>query len=102
MDEDLLWKRVLKRVKNEVNSLLYTTWFEPTKLKKNGNKLFILVPTEIHKKHLYEYYYDMIINCLSMEIDNVDEVSFTLEDEFVDDKEDIEYVAKHARNHVIN
>ena len=99
MNEDLLWKRVLKRVKNEINSLVYATWFEPTKLKINDDgKVVILVPTKIHKKHLSENYYDMIIDCLLTETNEVDEISFALEDEFVTDKEETEYVARHVKN----
>ena len=95
MNEDLLWEKVLKRVKNEVNSLIYTTWFELTKLRiVDDKKAVIIVPTEIQKKHLSECFYDMIIDYLLNETDKIDEVSFALESEFVDDKE--EYVARHA------
>ena len=95
MNEDLVWEKVLKMVKEEVNSLVYATWFEPTKLMiVDDNKAIILVPSKIHKKHLFENYYGMIIDYLSNETDEIDEVLFTLESEYIEDKE--EYVARHA------
>lgn len=96
MEEDLLWEKVLKRIKKNINMIQYTTWFEPTELRKiNDNKLVIIVPTEIHKKHLFNNYYDMIINNLLKETKDIDEVSFTLEEE-LDNIEDIGYVARHG------
>ena len=96
MNEDLLWEKVLKRVKEEVSSLVYITWFEPTKLKiLDDGKAVIIVPLEIQKKHLSERYYEMIIDYLTMETDKINEVSFLVEDELTDE-EDIGYVARHA------
>ena len=92
MNDDLLWEKVLKRIKEEVNSLLYTTWFESTKLKRvDGNKFVILVPTEIHRKHLFDKYYELILAKLLKETKEVEEVSFALEDEFKEDNEDVGY-----------
>ena len=99
MNEDLLWEKVLKRIENEVTSLVYVTWFKPTRLRKIDNgKVVILVPLEIHKKHLSERYYNMIVDCLSKETDDVNEVLIELEEEFADDEEDLEYAPRHARN----
>ena len=97
MKDDLLWEKVLKRIKNEVNSLVYATWFEKTKLKIiDGNKAIIYVPTEIHQRRLLDHYYDVILNNLLKEIDEVEKVSFALEDKLDEEKEDSEYVARHA------
>lgn len=94
MKEDLLWKEVLKRIREEVNSLIYATWFEPTKLKKSGsNEYIILVPTEVHKRHLEEVYYDLIIDNLLKEIDEVEKISFALEETI---EEDLNYIPKHG------
>ena len=96
MDEHLLWEKVLKRVKEEVYSLVYITWFEPTKLRiVDDKKAIILVPSKIHKKHLFDNYYGMIIDYLLNETNEIDEVLFTIEsEEYIEDKE--EYVARHA------
>lgn len=97
MKDELLWEKVLKRIKEEVNSLVYASWFEPTKLRiVDDNKFVILVPTEIHKKHLFDKYYELIIAKLLKETKEVEEVSFALEDEFKEDNKDVEYVARHA------
>ena len=97
MKDDLLWEKVLKRIKEEVSSLLYTSWFEATKLKIiDGNKFVILVPTEVHKQHLFDKYYELILAKLLKETKEVEEVSFALEDDFKEDDEDVEYVARHA------
>ena len=93
MEDNLLWEKVLKRIKEEVNSLVYATWFEPIKLKKiEGNKFVILVPTEIHKKHLFDNYYELILANLLKETNELEDISFALED----DNEDPFYVARHA------
>ena len=97
MKEDLLWEKVLKSVKEEVNSLDYATWFKPTKLRiVDDEKAIILVPSKIHKKHLFDNYYGMIIDYLLNETNEIDEVLFTLEsEEYIEDKED--YVPRHAK-----
>ena len=97
MKEELLWEKVLKRIKEEVNSLVYASWFEPTKLRiVDDNKYVIIVPLEIQKKHLQDRYYDFILNNLLKETKKVDELSFILEKEFEDDEEDLDYVPKHG------
>ena len=95
MKEDLLWEKVLKRISEDVNSLVYATWFMPTKLKKDNNKFIIYVPIELHKKHLSDHYYDVITNNLLKEIDEVVEVTFVLDKELQDD-EDLYYIPKHG------
>ena len=94
MKEDLLWEKVLKRIKEEVNSLTYTTWFEPTKLRiVNDNKYVIIVPLEIQKRHLQEKYQDFILVNLLKETREVEELSFALDDEL---EEDLDYVPRHG------
>ena len=95
MKEDLLWEKVLKRIKEEVNSLVYVTWFEPTKLKiVNDNKYVITVPLEIHKRHLQEKYHDFILANILQETKELEELSFAIDDEL---EEDLDYVPRHAK-----
>jgi len=91
MKEELLWEKVLKRIKDEVNSLVYASWFEPTKLRiVDDNKYVIIVPLEIQKRHLQEKYHDFILANILKETNELDELSFVLE-------EDLDYVPRHAK-----
>ena len=95
MKEDLLWEKVLKRIKEEVNSLVYATWFELTKLKiVDDNKYVITVPLEIQKRHLKEKYHDFILANILQETKEVEELSFAIDDEL---EEDLDYVPRHAK-----
>lgn len=85
MNYDLLWSKVLENIKTSVTSLIYITWFENTKLYKiEGNEATIIVPMEIHRKHLNDKYLKDIINALYAETNQVYEINFILEDELVE------------------
>lgn len=63
MNNSQLWNLFLEKVKNEVSSATYDTWFSNTKiLQINDNVVSLLVPYHIHKKMLSENYNDMIEN----------------------------------------
>ncbi len=111
MNYDLLWSKVLENIKVSVTSLVYATWFEETKLQKiENNEAIIIVPMEIHRKHLNDKYLKDIINALYNETNQVYEIKFVLKDELVenennstnivdnkeDEKEKIEY--HHSSN----
>ena len=94
MKDELLWKKVLKRIKEEVNSLVYATWFEPTKLKiVDDNKYVIIVPLEIHKRHLQDKYFDFILANILKETKELEELSFAIDDEL---EEDLDYIPRHG------
>ena len=62
MNVDVLWQNFLNQIKDELSSLAYTTWFVDTKLYKLENgKATIIVPMQIHKKHMEDNYLDQII-----------------------------------------
>ncbi len=87
MNYDLLWSKVLSNIKLEVTSVVYKTWFESTKLYKIENNIAtIIVPLDIHRKHLNEKYLDKIIGGLANETKTMYDVNFILEDE-VENKE---------------
>ena len=45
MDKDLLWSNILDKIKTELNSLAYQTWFSETELYKiDGGVAKIIVP----------------------------------------------------------
>ena len=78
MNVDILWNNILSKIKEELTTLAFDTWFKDTKLYelKNG-KAIIIVPMQIHKKHLADKYIDIIR-------DNINEVTGTnFEFEFV-------------------
>lgn len=90
MNYDLLWSKVLDNIKPKVTSLVYITWFENTKLYKiENNEATIIVPMEIHRKHLSEKYLNEIINSLFKETNQMYEIIFILEDEITNNDEKI-------------
>jgi len=57
MNLDVLWDNFLVKIKDHVSSLSYETWFHETKLVSlRDNTAFVIVPMELHKKHLIENY----------------------------------------------
>ena len=82
MNTDILWSKILEKLKTELNSLTYTTWFEETELYKlEDNKAYIIVPMPIHKKHLNEKYSELIISKLYDETNITYELNFLLKEE---------------------
>ena len=63
MDTYLLWSQILEKIKSEINSLAFQTWFEETELYdlKNGVAR-IIVPFPMHKKHILIHYNDSLKN----------------------------------------
>ena len=88
MDLDVLWNRILSEIKNELNSLSYSTWFEDTKLDRiENNKVFIIVSMPIQMNHLKDTYSDLIKK-IFRSIDGKDyELEFLLEDEEIEKEE---------------
>ena len=67
MNVDVLWTNFLTQVKDELSSLAYDTWFKDTSLYKLYNgKAFIIVPMQIHKKHLADKYSTLIVDKLNV------------------------------------
>ena len=66
MNVDVLWTNFLTQVKDELSSLAYDTWFKDTSLYKLDNgKAIIIVPMQIHKKHLADKYSTLIVDKLN-------------------------------------
>ena len=63
MDIDILWKSFLDKIKEQISSLSYETWFKDTKLHSlEDGTATIIVPMNLHKKHLMENYKEDIEN----------------------------------------
>lgn len=61
MDINTIWNLFLEKIKGELDPILYETWFMDTKLiELNDNTAKILVPMQVHKKHLKENYNSII------------------------------------------
>ena len=61
MNLDLLWDNFLKKIKEHVSALSYETWFQDTKLVSLKDGIAsVVVPMELHKKHLLENYIEIM------------------------------------------
>ena len=91
MNTDLIWSKVLNKIKLEVNSIVYATWFANTSLYQiKDETATIIVPMEIHKKHLNESYNKLIIETLYEFTNQIFETNFVLEKEIKQEKEEKE------------
>lgn len=87
MNNEILWNKFLKNIKNSVNSMVYSTWFSKTYLfSLDNNKATIVVPLDIHKKRLAESYQDLIISILTKLTGNVYDLDFILKEEINNDE----------------
>ncbi len=88
MDTNVLWTKILEKIKLEINSLSYQTWFEETVLYEFENSSAkIIVPYAIHKDHLTNNYKNLITTIFLSELGEHVELEFLL-------KEDITEIAE--------
>lgn len=103
MDEKDIWTSVLSKIKEEINSLSFQTWFEETelyKLEKNVAK--IIVPFAIHKTHIINNYRDIIVEGL-YEVTNTNyELELLLRDEIIEDTESKVNITSEIHNSTPN
>ena len=82
MDIQMLWKSFLEKIKEQVSSLSYETWFKETKLHSLDNGVAtIIVPMSLHKKHLVDNYTDEMTNIFNDLTGTNFSFSFKLESE---------------------
>lgn len=82
MNVDVLWTNFLAQIKEDLSSLAYDTWFKDTSLHKLDNgKAIIIVPMQIHKKHLADKYSTLIVDKLNNITGTNFELEFLLSDE---------------------
>ena len=63
--KDILWGKCLSRIKSEIPSESYSTWFVPTRLDSmTGENLTIEVPNNFYKECLQQNYHDVIKSAL--------------------------------------
>lgn len=87
MDKDLLWSNILDKIKTELNSLAYQTWFSETELYKLDNGVAeIIVPYAIHKQHIINNYKDLLNKCF-LELTNANyELKLSLKEDIVEEE----------------
>ena len=86
MNTDIVWSNLLNELKDELSSLAYDTWFKETKLNKLDNGIAsIIVPMPIHKRHLNDFYGEIIINKLNKLTNSNYELKFYLQEELEED-----------------
>ena len=89
MDNSELWSRVLEKIKSEISSLSYETWFAETKLYKiEHGTAIIIVPYPFHKRHLEENYKKLLNSLFIEEIGENLELEFLIEEEIEEPVED--------------
>lgn len=63
MDIQNIWTSFLNKIEEYLNPMLFEAWFSETKLiELTEDKAKVLVPMQVHKKHLKENYNDLIEN----------------------------------------
>lgn len=83
MDVDALWNNFLDKIKENISSLSYETWFKDTKLVSlKDNVATIIVPMPFHKKHLVENYKSIIENTFTSLTGTKFNFNFLLEEEW--------------------
>ena len=104
MDIKVFWSKVLEKIKTEINSLSYQTWFEDTIIYDiNNNIIKIIVPFAIHKDHIRNNYKTLIYNIIKEETNEHYELEFLLKEEIEEDtsEEEFEIVDNQIYNDTI-
>lgn len=83
MDTLVIWNSFLEKIKEQVSSLSYETWFKDTKLVSlDNNTATVIVPMNLHKKHLKENYISLMEDIFNSITGTNFTFSFLLEDEY--------------------
>lgn len=63
MDIETIWNSFLNKIQGYLNEMLFEAWFSETKLiELTHEKAKVLVPMQVHKKHLKENYGELVEN----------------------------------------
>lgn len=93
---DIIWNNFLDKIKEQISSISFEAWFKDTKLYKiNGNTAIIIVPLNLHKKHLTENYITLIEETFNNLTGTNFNFSFLLEDE-VENEENVEVKSENV------
>ena len=90
MDTDALWKNFLERIKENISSFSFETWFKETKLfDLSDNTAIVIVPMKLHIKHLTDNYKDLMEKIFNSLTGTNFNFVFKLEDEVEQKKQKI-------------
>ncbi len=88
-DNSKIWSNILSKIKLELASFSYETWFNDTELYELKNGVAkIIVPYAMHKDHLKNNYYDLIKSKFIEEVGDNVELEFLIEEEIEHNIED--------------
>lgn len=88
-DNSKIWSNILDKIKIEINSLSFQTWFEETQLYELKNGVAkIIVPYALHKDHLANNYKDLIKSKFIEEIGDNIELEFLIQEEIEEENND--------------
>ena len=81
-----LWNDFLSRIKENISSLSYETWFKDTKLVSlnKDNLAIVVVPMPFHKKHLVENYLNIMEKTIYLITKKQYNFEFLLEEEWTE------------------
>ena len=90
MDLENMWKIFLEKIETKLKPILYQTWFKDTKLAElNDNHAVVIVPLDVHRKHLKENYSDIIKETFMEVTGSIFKFEYVTEEQY-NDKEVIE------------
>lgn len=100
MNVDILWSNFLNQIKEDLTTLAFDTWFHDTKLYElKDGKAIIIVPMQIHKKHLSDKYSLLIKEKLNLITNTNFELEFVLESEIKKEEVSISNQYEHLDSH---
>ena len=100
MNTDIVWSNLLNELKDELSSLAYNTWFNDTKLYKLDNGIaYIIVPMPIHKRHLNDFYGEIITTKLNKLTNSNYELKFYLQEE-IEEEEKPSIIDNNSNNDI--
>ena len=87
MNEKQVWDKFLEAIKEKLSSISYETWFQDTYINRiEDNKIYVVVPMQLHKKNLNENYKDLIVETFNEVTGTNFEFEFILEEEAITKK----------------
>ena len=101
MDFENIWNVFLTKIEIKVKPVLFQTWFKDTKLLKiNNNTAIVIVPYDVHKKHLTENYSEIMKETLMEVTGQIIEFKYITEAEL--EKENKEIKIKENNEAIFN
>ncbi len=92
-NNSILWSKILEKIKSEINSLSFQTWFEETELYELKNGVAkIIVPYALHKDHLANNYKKLITACFIEQTGETVELEFLIQEDIEEDLPEIKEI----------